>query len=39
MNELTKRIVSCVLLLIIGLGCFFRHFGMAVFTGDAPDEH
>ena len=23
MNELTKRIVSCVLLLIIGLGCFF----------------
>lgn len=23
MNELTKRIVSCVLLLLIGLGCFF----------------
>ena len=38
MNELTKRIVSCVLLMMIGLG-FFRHFGMAVFTGDAPDEH
>ena len=36
MNELTKRIVSCVLLLMIGLGCFF---GIAVFTGDAPDEH
>ena len=39
MNELTKRIVSCVLLLIIRARVLFRHFGMAVFTGDAPDEH
>ena len=35
MNELTKRIVSCVLLLIIGLGCFFGISGWQ----SSPETH
>ncbi len=35
MNELTKRIVSCVLLLMIGLGCFFGISGWQ----SSPETH
>ena len=35
MNELTKRIVSCVLLAIIGLGCFFGISGWQ----SSPETH
>ena len=40
MNELTKRIVSAYCAADDDrTRVLFRHFGMAVFTGDAPDEH
>ena len=35
MNELTKRIVSCVLLMMIGLGCFFGISGWQ----SSPETH